>query len=185
MKKALYITAMVMLVLILASCNSLKVRMGESSDFHLLPLSSVDSPLDSYQLVTGSFPGYEDIAVEAWLVWDDHGLELMLFAPTGQTMGKVFYDGKDLKFESTFMPEYRIIGLYMVADMQLCFASSDALSQELSADGMILVEGFDDGALARRSVFESGVQLYEITYSGNVISVSNLLRGYAYTIEIL
>ena len=50
---------------------------------------------------------------------------------------------------------------------------------------MILVEGFDDVALARRSVFESGVQLYEITYSGNVISVSNLLRGYAYTIEIL
>ena len=185
MKKAVYVLALAMFVLILASCNSLKVRMGESSDFHLLPLSAVDSPLDSYQLVTGSFPGYEDIAVEAWLVWDDRGLELMLFAPTGQTMGKVFYDGKDLKFESTFMPEYRIIGLYMVADMQLCFASSDALSKELAADGMILVEGFDGGVLSRRSVFEDGEQLYEICYDGNLISVSNLLRGYGYTIEIL
>ena len=185
MRKTSVVMAAVLLTVALVSCNSLKVRMGESSDFNLLPLSSVDSPLDSYQLVTGSFPGYEDIAVEAWLVWDEQRLELVLLAPTGQTMGKVFYDGKDLKFESTFMPEYRIIGLYMVADMQLCFASSDALSQELAADGMILVEGFDGGVLSRRSVFESGVQLYEITYSGNVISVSNLLRGYAYTIEIL
>ncbi|MBQ5364658.1 MAG: DUF3261 domain-containing protein, partial [Spirochaetales bacterium] len=118
-------------------------------------------------------------------VWDDQSLELMLFAPTGQTMGKIFYDGKNLKFESAFMPEYRIIGLYMVADMQLCFASSEALSRELAQDGMILVEGFEDGRLSRRSVFENGVQIYEITYSGNVISVSNKLRGYSYTIETL
>ena len=185
MRKALYFLALVMIVLILASCSSLNVRMGESADFHLLPLSAVDSPLDSYQLVTGSFPGYEEIAVEAWLVWDEQSLELMFFAPTGQTMGKVFYDGKDLKFESAFMPEYRIIGLYIVADMQLCFASSDALFQELAADGMILEEDFEDGVLSRRTVSENGVQLYEILYDGNVISVSNLLRGYGYTIEIL
>lgn len=185
MRKTSVVMAAVLLTVALVSCNSLKVRMGESSDFNLLPLSSVDSPLDSYQLVTGSFPGYEDIAVEAWLVWDERSLELMLFAPTGQTMGKIFYDGKNLKFETAFMPEYRIIGLYMVADMQLCFSSSEALSRELAQDGMILVEGFEGGRLARRSVFENGVQIYEITYSSNVISVSNKLRGYSYTIETL
>ena len=186
MRKAFVISAALMMLLVLASCTSLKIRMGESSDFHLLPLASVGEPLDSYQLVSGTFPGFDEgMSLEAWLVWDDQSLELMLFAPTGQTMGKVLYDGERLSFESTFMPEYRIIGMYIVADMQLCFATSEALETEFGENGMILIEGFDDGRLTRRSVFEDGSLVYEITYSDNVISVTNFLRGYSYTIEIL
>lgn len=186
MRKAFVIAAALMMLLVLASCTSLKIRMGESSDFHLLPLASVGEPLDSYQLVSGTFPGFDEgMSLEAWLVWDDQSLELMLFAPTGQTMGKVLYDGERLSFESTFMPEYRIIGMYIAADMQLCFATSEALETEFGENGMILIEGFDDGRLTRRSVFEDGSPVYEITYSDNVISVTNFLRDYSYTIEIL
>ena len=186
MRKALLVITALLLLFVLASCSSLKVRMGESSDFHLLPLSAVGDPLDSYQLVTGTFPGMEDeMAIEAWLVWDDQALDLMLFAPTGQTMGKVTYDGEKLSFESTFLPEYRIVGMYIVADMQLCFATSAALEAEFGENGMILVEGYEHDVLKRRTVFEKGVMVYEITYNGNVISVSNTLRGYSYTIEIL
>lgn len=186
MRKAFVIAAALLMLVVLASCTSLKVRMGESSDFHLLPLSSVGEPLDSYQLVSGTFPGFDEgMSLEAWLVWDEQSLELMLFAPTGQTMGKVLYDGERLSFESTFMPEYRIIGMYIVADMQLCFATSEALETEFGENGMILIEGFDDGRLTRRSVFEDGSPVYEITYSDNVISVTNFLRDYSYTIEIL
>ena len=186
MRKAILVFTALLLLFALTSCTSLKVRMGESSDFHLLPLSAVGEPLDSYQLVTGTFPGMEDeMAVEAWLVWDDLGLELMLFAPTGQTMGKVSYDGQKLSFESTFLPEYRIIGMYIVADMQLCFASSGALEAEFGENDMILVEGFEHEVLTRRTVFEKGALVYEITYRENVIKVSNNLRDYSYTIEIL
>ena len=186
MRKAFVIAAALLMLLVLASCTSLKVRMGESSDFHLLPLASVGELLDSYQLVSGTFPGFDEgMSLEAWLVWDDQSLELMLFAPTGQTMGKVLYDGERLSFESTFMPEYRIIGMYIVADMQLCFATSEALETEFGENGMMLIEGFDDGRLTRRSVFEDGSPVYEITYSDNVISVTNFLRSYSYTIEIL
>lgn len=186
MKRILLALAALIMILVLASCNSLKVRMGEKADFHLLPLDSVAEPLDSYQLVTGTFPGFDEgIALEAWLVWDDVSLEMMLFAPTGQTMGKVVYDGKNITFESAFIPEYRVVGLYMVADMQLCFASSGALDSELSACGMTLVEGYGGGKLIRRSVSEGNVPLYEITYDDAVITVSNLLRGYSYSIEIL
>ena len=186
MRKAFVISTALMMLFVLASCTSLKIRMGESSDFHLLPLASVGEPLDSYQLVSGTFPGFDEgMSLEAWLVWDEQSLELMLFAPTGQTMGKVLYDGERLSFESTFMPEYRIIGMYIVADMQLCFATSEALETEFGGNGMILIEGFDDGRLTRRSVFEGGSPVYEITYSDNVISVTNFLRDYSYTIEIL
>lgn len=178
--------AALLMVLVLASCTSLKVRMGEKSDFHLLPPDSVPEPLDSYQLVTGTFPGFDgSIVLEAWLVWDDAALEMMLFAPTGQTMGKVVYDGKDITFESAFIPQYRIVGLYMVADMQLCFSGSAALGNALSDAGMELQETRSDKSLVSRCIYEKGRQLYEISYDGPVITVSNLLRGYSYTIELL
>ena len=186
MRKLLLAPAALLLAVILVSCTSLKVRMGESSDFRLPPPGSVDGPLDSYQLVTGSFPGFdESIALEAWLLWDDVSLEMMLFAPTGQTMGKVVYDGTDVSFESAFIPEYRVVGLYMLADMQLCFARSDALEKALSDGGMVLEEVWSDGRLAGRFVNENGKRIYAIAYDGPVITVSNLLRGYSYTIEIL
>ena len=75
--------------------------------------------------------------------------------------------------------------MYIVADMQLCFATSEALEAEFGENGMILVEGYAHDVLTRRTVFEKGALVYEITYNGNVISVSNTLRGYSYTIEIL
>jgi len=186
MKRVLSALSALVLIVVLASCTSLNVRLGEKADFHLLPLDSVDEPLDSYQLVMGTFPGFdEEIALEAWLVWNDVSLDMMLFAPTGQTMGRVVYDGKDISFESAFIPEYRIVGLYMVADMQLCFAGSAALDAALSEAGMELEEEHVDGVLSGRCVYEKGKQVYEIIYDGPVIAVSNLLRGYSYTIELL
>ena len=174
------------LAVVLISCTGLKVRMGEWSDFRLLPPDSVDGPLDSYQLVTGTFPGFDEgIALEAWLVWDEVSLEMMLFAPTGQTMGKVVYDGNDVSFESAFIPEYGVVGLYMVADMQLGFARSDSLEKALSDGGMVLEEKTADGVPVSRCIYEDGKQIYAISYDGPVISVSNLVRGYSYTIEIL
>jgi hypothetical protein len=186
MKRILPALTALLLMIVLASCTSLKVRMGEKADFRLLPLDSVGEPLDSYQLVTGTFPGFDEgIALEAWLVWDDVSLDMMLFAPTGQTMGKVVYDGNDISFESAFIPEYRVVGLYMVADMQLCFAGSDALDAALSESGMELEEKRVDDVLVSRCVYEDGRQVYGITYDGPVITVSNLLRGYSYSIELL
>ena len=38
MRKAILALTALLLLFVMASCSSLKVRMGESSDFHLLPL---------------------------------------------------------------------------------------------------------------------------------------------------
>ena len=68
MRKAFVISTALLMLFVLASCMSLKIRMGESSDFHLLPLASVGEPLDSYQLVSGTFPGFDEgMSLEAWL----------------------------------------------------------------------------------------------------------------------
>ena len=173
------------LLLSLTSCRTLSVKMGDSSRFTLLPPSAITEPMDSYQLITGSFPGYENVAMEAWFTSDETSLTLMMFAPTGQTMGKVFYDGKDVVFESTFLPEYRIIGLYIIADMQLCFATSEAIKAEFEKSNLTLTETYSDGNLITRKIEEKNNAVYLIDYLENGISVTNSLRGYSYIIEFL
>ena len=175
----------VVLLIGLTSCRTLSVRMGDDSQFTLLPPSAISEPMDSYQLITGSFPGYEDVAIEAWFTSDESSLTLMLFAPTGQTMGKVLYDGKDISFESTFLPEYRIIGLYIIADMQLCFASSDSIKSEFERSDLKLTETYSNGSLFTRTIEENNNAVYLIVYQENGISVINKLRNYEYTIEFL
>ena len=107
MKRAIKLVIVLAVLLCLSSCTTLRIKMGENSRFTLLPLSAIEGPVDSYQLITGSFPGYENVAMEAWFTCDENDLQLTMFAPTGQTMGKVFYDGKTISFESSFLPKYR------------------------------------------------------------------------------
>ena len=175
----------VVLLIGLTSCRTLSVRMGDDSRFTLLPPSAISEPMDSYQLITGSFPGYEDVAIEAWFTCDESSLTLMLFAPTGQTMGKVLYDGKTISFESSFLPEYRIIGMYIVADMQLCFATTDAIEAEFAKSDLTMIETGNDGDVTNRRILENGSLVYDIEYNSDTIVVTNLLQKYSYTIEIL
>ena len=169
----------------LTSCRTLRVRMGDNSYFHLLPPSAIAGPMDSYQLITGSFPGYDNVAMEAWFTCDENSLQLTMFAPTGQTMGKILYDGKTISFESSFLPEYRMIGMFITADMQLCFATAEAIEAEFATGDLILTEAYSDGNLSKRTITEDDETVYVIGYSESGISVTNSLRGYSYTIEFL
>lgn len=184
-RKTLLVVSVLAAFLCLTSCTTLSFRMGENSYFHLLPLSAIDEPVDSYQLITGSFPGYENVAMEAWFTSDENALNLVMFAPTGQTMGKVVYDGGKISFESTFLPEYRIIGMFIVADMQLCFASTGSIGAEFSNSNLVLVESFSEGKLVRRVILEDDEIIYNIEYEEGGIHVVNRLRDYSYQIEFL
>ena len=185
MKRMTKLIILFAVLLCLTSCRTLKVKMGDNSSFYLLPPSAMEGPVDSYQLITGSFPGYENVAMEAWFTCDESSLQLTMFAPTGQTMGKVFYDGKSISFESSFLPEYRIIGMYIIADMQLCFADAEAIENEISTSDLRMAEPYSDGSLAKRTITEDDETIYVIEYLEYGISVTNSLRGYSYTIEFL
>ena len=185
MKRAIKLFILLLVLMCLTSCRTLRVKMGDNSSFYLLPPSAIEGPVDSYQLITGSFPGYENVAMEAWFTCNENDLQLTMFAPTGQTMGKVFYDGKNISFESSFLPEYRIIGMYIVADMQLCFAKSEAIEYEISTSALRMTETYSDGSLTKRIISEDDETIYVIEYLGYGISVTNNLRDYSYTIEFL
>lgn len=185
MKRMTKLIILFAVLLCLVSCRTLRIKMGENSRFTLLSPSAIAEPMDSYQLITGSFPGYENVAMEAWFTCDENSLQLTMFAPTGQTMGKIFYDGKAISFESSFLPEYRIIGMYIIADMQLCFATTEAIEAEFATDDLVLAEAYSDGSLAKRTITEDDETIYVIEYLEYGISVTNSLRGYNYTIEFL
>lgn len=185
MKRLAKLIILLAVLLCLSSCTTLRIKMGENSRFTLLPPSAIDEPMDSYQLITGSFPGYENVAMEAWFTCDENELQLTMFAPTGQTMGKVLYDGKTISFESSFLPEYRIIGMYIVADMQLCFATTEAIETEFAKNDLVLAEVYSDGILSKRTITEDDETIYVIDYLDYGISVTNHLRDYSYTIEFL
>ena len=176
-RKALLVVSLLAAFFCLTSCTTLRVRMGESAYFHLLPLTAMDEPIDSYQLIT--------VAMEAWFTSDENALNLVMFAPTGQTMGKVIYDGERISFESSFLPEYRIIGMFIVADLQLCFASTDAIGAEFANSDLVLVESFAEGKLVRRVILEDDEIIYNIEYEEGGIHVVNRLRDYSYQIEFL
>ena len=95
------------------------------------------------------------------------------------------YDGNDIVFESSFLPEYRIIGLYIIADLQLCFADSKAIVAEFRKSNLALSETCSDGKLQSRTITENNNAVYLIEYQKNGISVINKLRNYDYTIEFL
>ena len=173
------------ILICLTSCATLRIRMGENSRFTLLQPSAIAEPMDSYQLITGSFPGYDNVAMEAWFTCDESNLQLLMFAPTGQTMGKIVYDGKVISFESSFLPEYRMIGMFIVADMQLCFATKEAIETEFATGDLVLAESCSDGSLIKRTITEDDETIYVIEYFESGISVTNNLRGYSYTIEFL
>ena len=185
MKRLAKLIVLLAVLLCLSSCTTLRIKMGENSRFTLLPPSAIDEPMDSYQLITGSFPGYENVAMEAWFTCDESELQLTMFAPTGQTMGKVLYDGKTISFESSFLPEYRIIGMYIVADMQLCFADSEAIKTEFGKSDLSLSETYLNGSLFTRTITENNNAVYLIVYQENGLSVINKLRNYRYAIEYL
>ena len=78
MKRLAKLIILLAVLLCLSSCTTLRIKMGENSRFTLLPPSAIDEPMDSYQLITGSFPGYENVAMEAWFTCDESELaELM------------------------------------------------------------------------------------------------------------
>ena len=75
--------------------------------------------------------------------------------------------------------------MYIVADMQLCFATTEAIETEFAKDDLVLAEVYSDGNLSKRTITEDDETIYVIDYLDYGISVTNHLRDYSYTIEFL
>ena len=180
-KKTISIICAIIIGLCLtSSCSTTrKVSVTDGLRMELLPASAITEPIDAYQLMDGTIPGYGEAVLDSYLVANGNGIEMYLFAPTGQTIAVVRYDGEKASMESEFIPYGEIAAAYMVFDIQMCYSDRKAIEDS----GLEVTESL--GEDRDRVISYKGEILYKIRYTGNTCTLENIQRAYSYTLETL
>ncbi len=174
-----FLAILLTLALVCSCSTTAKVSVTDGLRLNLLPASAITEPLDVYQLMEGTIPGYGEAVLESYLIADGSGIEMYLFAPTGQTIAVVRYDGDKASMESEFIPHGDLAAAYMVFDIQMCYADSKAIE----ACGLDVTE--TSGESRERVVSYKGEILYKISQNDNTCTLENIRRAYSYTLETL
>jgi len=174
----------IILVLCCCSCAS-KVPGGEnrpfiyltdSSKYFLLPPSDIENPIDMAQRISASWQG-SNFTFNAWLKADKTEMEMILLNDLGVNIGELSYRDGLVSLSSSVFPK-SMKPEYIVADIQLCFYSANALRQAVEDCGL----SFENSGNKRRILKGKNV-IIEIEKSGNMVKLNNLLRKYTYTLE--
>jgi len=156
--------------------NRLFVYLTGSSKYFLLPCGDIENPLDSAQRISASWQG-KDYSFNAWVKADKSGMEMTLLNELGVSMGELSYQNGLVSFSSSIFPK-SLKPEYIVADFQLCFYNTAALSNALKDCGLVLE---NTGNIRR--IFKGKTLIIEIEKNQNTVKLVNHLRGYAYTLE--
>jgi len=185
-KKSKYILFYLLLtgaVFCFISCATSSVRddgpfvwITDKSKFILLSPQNIEKPVDEFQLMSASFAG-QNYFMNSWVKADENGMDIVLLNEMGAGLGELIWRDGNLSFSSTVFPS-SLPPEYIVADFQLCFYNSAALSQALKKSGLTLVE-----TETARLIYMKKTLIIEITKSENSITFNNHLRGYSYTLE--
>lgn len=170
------------------SCQSVRpahtVYITDSDTMELLPPSAIGEPMESHQLLTGSFNGRNEFTVEAYLVADFDKTDILMMSPTGQTLCTITWNGETLDFSSSFIPASEIKAEYIVADMQLAFYDKTEIGKVVAASGLRF-EFKSHGNTQTRRIYKDGAIVWSMERSDAALTVVNHLRNYTYEIEIL
>ena len=147
-----------------------------SSKFVLLPPADIEKPIESFQLLSASY-GSRELFLNVWVNADEEGIEMTILNELGANMGELSYSGGAVQFTSAVFPK-SIKPEYIVADFQLCFYNTPALSQALKNCGLSLKNENNI-----RRIYQDNKLIIEIEKNQNKVKLKNLLRGYAYTLE--
>ena len=176
------------LLFVFTSCSSTRtirpVYLTNEKTISLLDLDCVGEPIDSYQLMTGSFEGHEEFTAEVLLQANENILALIMMTTTGQTIAEITYDGVMTTFESSFIPANAFKAEYVLADIQLAFYNEKEVEKELYESDLIFKYGEDNNGTFRE-IYDEGELIWRCNSTVSHISVINFLRKYNYEMEIL
>ena len=119
----------------------------------------------------------KDYFFNAWVKADEAGMEMTLLNELGVSMGELSYRDGHVSLSSPVFPN-SLKPEYIIADFQLCFYNTPALSLALKNCGLTL-ENTENG----RRIVQGKKLIIEIEKKQNVVRLINHLRGYAYTLE--
>lgn len=176
------------LLFVVTSCSSTRtlrpVYITNEKTISLLDLNCVGEPIDSYQLMTGSFEGHKEFTAEVLLQANEDILALVLMTTTGQTIAEITYDGVMTTFNSSFIPANAFKAEYVLADIQLAFYDLKEVERELYESGLVFKYGEDDNGTFRE-IYDGEELIWRCNTASSHISVINFLRKYNYEMEIL
>lgn len=178
----------IIISILLLSCQSVRnPDMVYVTNTHAVPLlapSAVGTPLETYQLLTGSFGGREEFIAEAYVTADEDMLDIQVMSSAGQTMCSILWDGETLSFSSPFVSAAQIKAEYIVADMQFVLYDEKAVGQLIQDSGLVFSCENTDG-MQSRVIYQGSEPVWSMEKTETHISVKNYLRNYSYDIEIL
>jgi hypothetical protein len=162
----------------------LPVYLTDRALYTLLPPSDIAVPLDNYQRITGSY-GKQEFSLDAWVVADDREIVMVFFNSMGTGLGELSFSEDGVAFSSAAFPA-SLKPEYIIADFQLCFYRTDAVSEILENCGLKFPEQrINDGgeAVEIRVVSDGKRDIIEIEKRKTSIRFTNHIRGYCYTLE--
>ncbi|MDR2597586.1 MAG: DUF3261 domain-containing protein [Treponema sp.] len=175
--------AIILILISLCSCFSQSdknekqhyVWLANNSKFVLLPPEKIEKSMDMAQFISASWQGSE-FYLNAWVQADENGMEISLFNELGANMGSLSYKENALYFSSPVLPK-SLQPEYIVADFQLCFYKTDALSEALEKCGLVL-----EIDKTIRRIQKGNDIIIEIELKQDTVILKNNLRGYSYAL---
>lgn len=179
--------------------NTKKVRL-------LMPAASCGA-FEGLQLLNGSF-GASSFTLLSYTQIDASGISLSLMNDFGTDMGNVFFDGRQVIFDSAYFPK-ALPGEYIVCDIQNAYYDANAVRKNLEGAGLKFevtnvaagtpeesagADGIAAGTgtsadlpepFEIRKILDGKKVIEEITILKNTIKIKNYLRGYEYNLTLI
>lgn len=156
---------------------------------HKVPLllpCDMNGSVETYQVMEGSY-GNQHFSMLLYFFSDQNEMQLSLLNDFGTDMGSLFYDGREVRFESAMFPK-NLKAEYIVCDIQNAYYDSAALEANYKNAGL----GFESERILDesgepvevRKIFEEKELIEEIKVKNGrevqSITIRNYLRGYEY-----
>lgn len=175
--------------ILFAGCTSTKI-LGDSNiepiyitnikKLYLLPPFDIEKNIESEQRLTATFGG-NSIALLAYLKADENEIFLSMFNDFGTGMGTLFYDGKNISFDSPVFPK-NLKSEYIVADLQFAYYKVHSIQKLLKSIKMKMIVEESEG-VEKRKIYNGPFLIEEINKSAGKIVIKNKLRGYEYVLQ--
>ena len=160
--------------------NTNPVYVTNTKKVYLLPVESIQTPVENYQYFEGDF-GSKKFNSNLFLSADSSGISVLILNEMGIEMGLLVYDGESASIESTLFPK-SLKCEYILLDLQNAYADTAALKSHYASYGLVFEEILQPGAVpVKTRCIKNGKKIIEkISFYERKIEIENILRGYSY-----
>ena len=193
MKKLLFLLSMFSsLITFFTGCQSSPKIQGSKTEpvyitnskkFYLLSPKEISSPFEKQIMFEGEFQK-NSFSILSYLQATEQELYINIFTDFGTSLGEIIYNGTEIVFDSAIFPK-NLKPEYIISDIQFAYYNFDAVKNALNK---IQIGFFNESSNSdstqiftiRNGLKSTSPLIEKITYSGNIITIENFLRGYKY-----